>query len=111
MTFCDIAEKTEGAYFMVNVILILFGIFLLALITLDILMIVSLFRTGDERRQLIVWKASTFTLLIVVGSLVIDVVESIVRMEAMMVNPFVKLSVTAMVYFLTLLYYKKRYGD
>ena len=92
---------------MVNVILILFGIFLLTLILLDILMIVSLFRTGDERRQ----KASTFTLLIVVGSLVIDVVESIVRMDAMMVNPFIKLSVTAMVYFLTLLYYKKRYGD
>ena len=96
---------------MVNVILILFGIFLLTLILLDILMIVSLFRTGDERRQLIEWKASTFTLLIVVGSLVIDVVESIVRMEAMMVNPFIKLSVTAMVYFLTLLYYKQRYGD
>ena len=96
---------------MVNVILILFGIFLLTLILLDISMIVSLFRTVDERRQLIVWKASTSTLLIVVGSLVIDVVESIVRMEAMMVNPFIKLSVTAMVYFLTLLYYKKRYGD
>ena len=78
---------------------------------LDVAMIVSLLRTGDERRQLIVWKASAFTLLVVVGTLVLDVVESIVRVEAMLINPFIKLSVTAMVYLLTLLYYKKRYGD
>lgn len=88
-----------------------FLIFLLALIIIDILMIVSLLKTGDERRQLIVWKASSFTLLVVVGTLVMDVVESIVRAEVMLINPFVKLSVTAMVYFLTLLFYRKRYGD
>ena len=96
---------------MENLALVLFGIFLLILIILDIAMIVSLLRTGDERRQLIVWKASAFTLLVVVGTLVLDVVESIVRVEAMLINPFIKLSVTAIVYLLTLLYYKKRYGD
>ncbi|OUP00003.1 hypothetical protein B5F36_14500 [Anaerofilum sp. An201] len=96
---------------MENIALVLFGIFLLILIILDVAMIVSLLRTGDERRQLIVWKASAFTLLVVVGTLVIDVVESIVRAEAMLINPFIKLSITAMVYLLTLLYYKKRYGD
>lgn len=96
---------------MEKVALFFFGIFLLILIVLDIAMIVSLLRTGDERRQLIVWKASAFTLLVVVGTLVIDVVESIVKVEAMLINPFIKLSVTAMVYLLTLLYYKKRYGD
>lgn len=96
---------------MENIALVLFGIFLLILIILDVAMIVSLLRTGDERRRLIVWKASAFTLLVVVGTLVIDVVESIVRAEAMLINPFIKLSVTAMVYLLTLLYYKKRYGD
>ena len=96
---------------MENLALVLFGIFLLILIILDIAMIVSLLRTGDERRQLIVWKASTSTLLVVVGGLVIDIVESLVRSEAMLINPFIKLSVTAMVYLLTLLYYKKRYGD
>ena len=96
---------------MENLALFLFGIFLLILIILDIAMIVSLLITGDERRQLIVWKASAFTLLVVVGTLVLDVVESIVRVEAMLINPFIKLSVTAMVYLLTLLYYKKRYGD
>ena len=96
---------------MENLALVLFGIFLLILIILDIAMIVSLLRTGDERRQLIVWKASAFTLLVVVGTLVLDVVESIVRVDAMLINPFIRLSVTAMVYLLTLLYYKKRYGD
>lgn len=96
---------------MENIGLILFGLFLLVLVILDVSMIVSLLKTGDERRQLIVWKASTFTLVVVVGSLVLDIVESVVRVEAMLVNPFVKLSVTAMVYLLALLHYKKRYGD
>ena len=94
-----------------TILLWIFRIFLLALIALDVLMIISLLKTGDERRQLIVWKASTFTLLIVIGGLILDIVESIIRSEAMLINPFVKLSVTAMVYFLTLLYYKKKYGD
>jgi hypothetical protein len=96
---------------MVTVLLIVFAIFLLTLIVLDISMIVSLLRTGDERRQLIVWKASTSTLLVVVAGLVIDIVESLVRGEAMLINPFIKLSVTAMVYLLTLLYYKRKHGD
>ena len=96
---------------MVTVLLIVFAIFLLTLIVLDISMIVSLLRTGDERRQLIVWKASTYTLLVVVAGLVIDIVESLVRGEAMLINPFIKLSVTAMVYLLTLLYYKRKHGN
>lgn len=96
---------------MENIGLILFGLFLLALIVLDISMIASLLKTGDERRQLIVWKASTFTLLVVVGTLVFDVVESMVKVEAMLINPFIKLSVTAMIYLLALLYYKRKYGD
>ena len=87
-----------------------FLIFLLALIILDLAMIIFLIRTGDERRQLIVWKASTFTLLVVVLGLVFDIVESIVKSESMLINPFIKLSVTAMVYLLTLLYYKRKYS-
>ena len=88
-----------------------FLIFLLVLILLDLAMIVSLLRTGDERRQLIVWKASTGTLLIVVLSLVIDIIESVMRNQAMENNPFVSLSVTAIVYFIELLYYKRKYSS
>ena len=87
-----------------------FLIFLLVLILLDLAMIVSLLRTGDERRQLIVWKASTGTLLIVVLSLVIDIIESVMRNQAMENNAFVSLSVTAIVYFIELLYYKRKYS-
>ncbi len=59
---------------------------------------------------LIVWKTSSFTLLVVVGGLVIDIIESVVKSEAMLINPFVKLSVTAMVYLLALLYYRRKYS-
>ena len=90
--------------------LILFGLFLMTLVILDGSMILSLLKTGDERRQLIVWKASGFTLLVLVGSLVIDIVEFIVKVEAMLINLFVKLSVIAMVYLVSVLYYKKKYG-
>ena len=92
-------------------VIIVFGIFLLALVALDILMIVSMLRTGDERRQLIVLKASAFTLLVIVFTLVIDIIVSIVKAEAMLVDSFVKLSVTAMVYLLALLYNKRKYGN
>lgn len=94
-----------------NMLFAVFFIFLFFLITLDILMIISLIRTGDERQKLIVWKTSTFTLLVVVGTLVIDIIESLVKVEAMLINPFVKLSVTAMTYFLVLLFYKRKHGD
>lgn len=96
---------------MVTLGLAAFGVFLAALIVVDLLMVISLFRGGDERRQLIVWKASTFTLLVTVGSLILDIAESLVRVEAMTINPFIKLSVTAIVYFLTLLYFRKKHGD
>lgn len=90
--------------------LIVFGIFLIALIFIDFMMIVSLLKTGDERRKLMVWKASFFTLLITVLGLVLDVITAVLQAEAMRSNPFIELSVIAMTYFLTLLYYKKRYG-
>lgn len=95
-----------------SVTLLLFGfvVFLLLLVILDVAMIVSLLRTGDERRQLIVWKASASTLLILVLNLVFDTVRSIVLPEHMAVNPFIKLSVAAIVYFLSLLYFRRRHG-
>lgn len=95
----------------VTLLLIPCGLFLLGLIVLDLSMVVSLLKTNDERQKLIVWKTSTFTLLVVVLSLMYDIVASIVRVEAMEVNPFIKLSVTAMTYFVVLLYYKRKYGD
>ena len=90
---------------------VLFLLFLLGIAALDIALVVSLIRPGDERRQLIVWKAGSFTLLVTVLTQVFDVVEAVVRAQKLQSNPFIDLSVTAVTYFVVLLVLKKRYGD
>ncbi|MBM6829915.1 hypothetical protein H9X85_10215 [Anaerotignum lactatifermentans] len=92
-------------------ILIPFVLFLILLILLDGSMILSLLKQGDERRQLMVWKASTFTLLVLTLTFICDIVRSILHAEPMTINPFVKLSTTAIMYTISLLYFKKQYGD
>ena len=74
-------------------------------------MLLSLLKRGDERRQLIVWKASTFTLLVLTLTFIYDVVSSILHTEPMTINPFIRLSTTAIMYTVSLLYFKKQYGD
>ena len=81
------------------------GVFLLLLIVLDVGMIVSLVRQGDERRQMIVWKTSTYTLLGASGALVLDIIENLVRSQPMAVNPFILLASTATIYFVVLMIY------
>ena len=73
-------------------------------------MLVSLLVPGDERSQIIVWKASAFTLLGVTGSLILDVIENMIRAQMMSVNPLILLEVTAIIYFAALVYYKKKHG-
>ena len=102
---------TQGMFTWDNFFLILFGLFLLGTIVLDVAMVVSLARVGDERRQLIVWKAGSFTLLVTVLTQVFDVGEAVVRGQKVQSNPFIDLSVTAVTYFVVLLVLKKRYGD
>ncbi len=92
------------------IFVIAFLLFLAVLLILDIAMLVSLVRPGDERRMMIVWKSSTWTLIGTVGSLVINTVECIVRSQQLCVNPFVTLSVAAMFYFGFLVYYRKKYS-
>ena len=77
---------------------------------LDIGMIVSLVRPGDERNQLAVWKAGSFTLRGMTGAAILDVIENFVRSQPMAVNPFVQLEVAAIMYFVVLLYYKRKLG-
>ena len=96
---------------MTEVGLVLFAVFLLVLIGLDVAMLVSLVRPGDGRRKMIVWKASTWTLLGTVGAMVVEIAEDLLRGQALANNPFTQLGATAIIYFLALLYYKKKYGD
>ena len=60
-----------------TILLFVFVIVLLLFAVLDILMIISLVRPGDERGQIIVWKASAFTLLGMTGALIIEIIEGI----------------------------------
>lgn len=90
--------------------MIFLGVVLLAFTVLDIVMLVSLLKPGDERKQIIVWKASSFTLLATVGAGILDVIENVVRAQPMTVNPIIQLEVAAIVYFAALMYYKKRHG-
>ena len=70
---------------MVKIELMLFGVFLLMVIILDIIMLISLIKLGDERKKLIIWKASTYTLLGTVGTFVIYIIKNVVFLRRSMV--------------------------
>lgn len=91
-------------------LIVLFLLYLCAMIALDIAMLVSLLRPGDERRQLVVWKASTWTLIGLVGMLVIEVANGFVTGSVDMINPFIHLTVAATLYFGFSLYFKRKLG-
>jgi uncharacterized membrane protein len=90
--------------------MIFLGVFLVIFIVLDVIMLVSLLVPGDERRQIIVWKASAFTLLAMVGVNILNVIENFIRAEYMSTNPLVQLEITAIIYFFSLMYYKRKHG-
>ena len=90
--------------------IIVFGVVLVVFVVLDIIMLVSLLKPGDERNQIVVWKASSFTLFATVGAKVVDIVVNIVKAQPMVENPLVQLEVAAIIYFVSLMYYRKRHG-
>ena len=92
-----------GAMIFLIVVLLIFA-------AMDLVMVVTLLRPGDERSQVVVWKASAWTLLAVVGTLILDVIDNFVRGQYMSVNPFVLLEVTAIIYCVALLVIRKRHG-
>lgn len=89
---------------------IFLGIILVGFTALDIIVLVSLLIPGDERNQIIVWKASSFTLLGIVGWLLLDIIENFITSTSMTINPFIHLEVIAIVYFVSLMFYKRRLG-
>ena len=90
--------------------MIFLGVVLAIFVILDVYMLVSLLRPGDERNQIIVWKASSFTLLGVVGANILTVIEKFVTAQPLTQNPFVQLEVFAILYFVALMYYRKKHG-
>ena len=93
-----------------TILLFVFVIVLLLFAVLDILMIISLVRPGDERGQIIVWKASAFTLLGMTGALIIEIIEGIAGGQYMTINPFVHLTATAFFYFGAFLFFINSLG-
>ncbi|WP_373124789.1 hypothetical protein [Blautia producta] len=90
--------------------MIFLGVVLFVFAALDIFMLVSLSKPGDERSQIIVWKASAFTLLAAIGGMLLDVIENLVRIQPMTANPFIQLEVAAIIYFVALMYYKRKHS-
>ena len=90
--------------------MIFLGVVLAVFTVLDIFMLVTLLKPGDERNQIIVWKASSFTLLSVVGANILTVIERFVTAQPLTQNPFIQLEVAAIVYFVSLMYYKRKHG-
>ena len=83
---------------------------LLIFIGLDLYMLFTLLHPGDERGQLVVWKASAYTLLATSGALMLEVIETFVRTQVMSINPLVHLVVTGITYFVVLLYFRRKLG-
>ena len=96
---------------MMTVKTILFlGAVLIVFAALDIFMLISLLKPGDERSQIIVWKASVFTLLALIGANILDVIENFVRAQPMIQNPLIQLETAAIIYFGALLFYRRKHG-
>ena len=89
----------------------LFLLFLVLLIVLDVAMLISLMAPGDERRQMIVWKSSAFTLLSTAGSLALEILVDLANGRPLdQSNPFVQLGIMSLVFFLATIYYKRKYS-
>ena len=59
--------------------MIFLAVILFGFTALDLFMLISLLKPGDERNKIIVWKASDWTLLAMVGANILDVIENFVR--------------------------------
>lgn len=90
--------------------MIFLGIVLAVFAILDTFMLVSLLKPGDERNQIIVWKASSFTLFGLVGANILTVIEKFIMAQPLTQNPLIQLEVAAIIYFVALIFYKKRHG-
>lgn len=96
-----------------HILLILFVIFLLACFVSIAFMFVSLAKKGDERRQMIITKASTWSFLVVMGSIVIRIIMRLagISQDGNYISAlFSTLIAGSAVFLVSLMYYRKRYG-
>lgn len=96
--------------------LVLAVVILTGFLAVNVVMFISLGKQGDERRRLIIEKASAGTFAVMVVYILFCVIEGIyhsvtrgVPTEGM--KPFIILTVSSIIYSAHLLYYRKKFGD
>lgn len=100
-----------------NLVLVIFTVGFLIIIGVIIAMFVSLAQQGDERREMIIEKASTKTFAATVLYVAFNVVNNMYKvlsgadLSPKGMNPFVTLTTIAVIYAIELIYHKKKYGD
>ena len=90
-------------------------VFLLGCMFSVVFMMVSMAQKGDERRREIIARASSTTLYITIGSLVLDMIYGVYQSIAHNLpmegnNPFVQLAVASFTYAICLAFYRRKYG-
>ncbi|MFD2043711.1 hypothetical protein ACFSTA_04895 [Ornithinibacillus salinisoli] len=75
-------------------------------------------RKGDERREFIKAKAQSYSFIVVIGVLILEVAQSIyltfqenASYNGFGISPIMFLTVILIIYLVTLLIYRKKYGD
>lgn len=75
-------------------------------------------RKGDERKKFISTKAQSYAFVVVIGMLILEVIESIYRTfqgknsyDGIGISPLIFLTMISVVYLITFLTYRKKYGD
>lgn len=93
---------------------VLYWFLVLSMIALVAFLFFSLAKKGDERKNHIKSKAMVNAFVIIVGILFIDVLWTMYRMiigQAGSPYPFVYLFVVSLVFLISLIFNKKKYGD
>ncbi|EMI13668.1 integral membrane protein [Bacillus stratosphericus LAMA 585] len=92
-----------------SVILLVVGLFIF---------IAPMIQKGDERKRFIYSKAQSYAFMVVIGMLLLEVAQSIFLTiqgnhsdKGFGISPIMFLTVISVIYLVTLLIYRKKYGD
>lgn len=92
-----------------SVILLVIGLFIF---------IAPMIQKGDERKRFIYSKAQSYAFMVVIGMLLLEVAQSIFLTiqgnnsdKGFGISPIMFLTVISVIYLVTLLIYRKKYGD
>lgn len=83
-----------------------------------LIFVTSSSRKGDERKKFISTKAQSYAFVVVIGMLILEVIESIYRTfqgknsyDGIGISPLIFLTMISVIYLITFLMYRKKYGD